>query len=156
MTKGVFRSIKSVLIVFFLTSLTLMALVLTGLYMALSPRLSVEQQLTELATTYAKLSQVNSFAMFNGEETYYSIRGTDDLGQEILVLLKAGEEKPRLLNLAQTLPEAEIQRLAQKAGAHPERLTFGSYQDHLVWEVKSQDQYYLFDAETGDLLAVWG
>lgn len=150
------QQMKSAMSIILLSGLILVALAGLGLYQALSPRLSAEQQLTELATNYAKLSQVNSFAMFNGEETYYSIKGTDDLGQEILVLLKAGEDKPRLVNLAQTLPEAEIQRLAQKAGASPERLTFGSYQDHLVWEVKSQDQYYLFDAETGDLLAVWG
>lgn len=154
--KSLWQLVKSTLSLLLLSSLILLSLAGLGFYQALAPRLSAEHRLTALATNYAKLSQVNSFAIFNGEETYYSIKGTDDLGQEILVLLKAGEDKPRLVNLAQTLPEVEIRRLAKKAGARPERLTLGSYQDHLVWEVKSQDQYYLFDAETGDLLAVWG
>lgn len=154
--KRVRRGLASVLVILVLTSLTLLILALTGLYMAASPRRRAEAQLTRLATSYAKLSEVNSFAIFNGTETYYSILGRDDNQEEVLVLLAEGQDQPELIKLTGKLNREQIEALALNQGVTPERLSFGRYQDHDVWEVTSQNQYYLFDAETGDLLAVWG
>lgn len=130
--------------------------VLIYFYLAISPRLTSHQRLEYLATNYAKLTAHRHFSTFNGEETYHSLIGDDDRGQEILVLLPDGQEQPELVNLSERLGYDDLLHRAQEEGLTPEAVSFGRYQGQLVWEVISQEKYYVFDAETGELVTVWG
>lgn len=127
-----------------------------ALYQAISPQISAKKNLENLANHYAKLTDIRDFATFNGQDTYYSITGRDDTQQEVLLLLKAGSNAPELINLSRIIDKAELLALAQEENLTPEEISFGRYDNQLVWEVKSQGRYYLFDAQTGHLITIWG
>lgn len=150
------RALLSGLVGFGVFLAVLMVGVLIFFYLAMSPRLAAHQRLERLATNYAKLTAHRHFATFNGQDTYHSIIGDDDRGQEILVLLAEGQEQPELVNLSERLGYDELLNRAKEEGVTPEVVSFGRYQGQLVWEVTSQQKYYVFDAETGDLITVWG
>lgn len=135
---------------------SLATLSLTLVYQALSPKLAAERAMTDWASRYAKLTDIRDFAIFNGQETYYSIRGQDDLGQDMVLLTEDLTKQPRLLALSEGLTKEAILTLAKEQGLAPETASLGLYDQTLVWEVSSQDQYYLFDFKTGDLLRVLG
>lgn len=140
-----------------LLAVTLTSLVgLTVLYLAISPRLTAQHRLYQLAKTYAKLTDIRDFAVFNGTSTYYSIIGKDDRHQEIVVLLSETADQPQLINVSEKVSKSDLLDLLKAKSLPAEQIAFGIHQDRLVWEVTSQDKYYLFDAETGDLLTVWG
>lgn len=135
---------------------SLATLSLTLVYQALSPKLAAERAMTDWASRYAKLTDIRDFAIFNGQETYYSIRGQDDLGQDMVLLTEDFAQQPRLIALSEGLTKEAILALAKEQGLAPETASLGLYDQTLVWEVSSQDQYYLFDFKTGDLLRVLG
>ncbi|MFA9467902.1 DUF5590 domain-containing protein [Streptococcus sp. E24BD] len=139
--------------------LSLVLMLLTGLvffYLAISPRLTAQHQLQHLARDYAKLTDVSDVAVFNGADTYYSIRGKDDNEQDILLLLSGHQEQPELISLDNLLSHEELLKRAEEEGLVPQRVVAGRHNNRLVWEIKSQEKYYIFDAETGDLITVWG
>lgn len=135
---------------------SLATLILTLVYLALSPKLAAERSMTDWASRYAKLTDIRDFAIFNGQDTYYSIRGRDDLGQDILLLTADLNSQPRLISLSEGLTKEAVLELAKEQGLAPETASLGLYDQALVWEITSQDKYYLFDFKTGDLLRVLG
>lgn len=139
-----------------LLAASLLVLGLTALYQALSPKLVAEQAMSDWAQRYAKLTELRDFSVFNGQATYYSIRGQDDLDQDMLLLTDDLDRPPRLIALSEGLTKEAILALAKEQGLVPETVSLGLYDQTLVWEVSSQDQYYLFDFKTGDLLRVLG
>lgn len=139
-----------------LLAASILVLGLTALYQALSPKLVAEQAMTDWAQRYAKLTELRDFSVFNGQATYYSIRGRDDLGQDMVLLTDDLDRPPRLIALSEGLTKEAILALAKEQGLAPEAASLGLYDQTLVWEVSSQDQYYLFDFKTGDLLRVLG
>lgn len=139
-----------------LLAASILVLGLTALYQALSPKLVAEQAMSDWAQRYAKLTELRDFSVFNGQATYYSIRGQDDLDQDMILLTDDLDRPPRLIALSEGLTKEAILALAKEQGLVPETVSLGLYDQTLVWEVSSQDQYYLFDFKTGDLLRVLG
>lgn len=156
MTKSRKSPIVAKLVAILLLVASLATLALALVYQALSPKLAAERAMTDWASRYAKLTDIRDFAIFNGKETYYSIRGQDDLGQDMVLLTEDLTKQPRLLALSEGLTKEAILALAKEQGLAPEAASLGLYDQILVWEVSSQDKYYLFDFKTGDLLRVLG
>lgn len=139
-----------------LLAASLLVLGLTALYQALSPKLVAEQAMTDWAQRYAKLTELRDFSVFNGQATYYSIRGQDDLDQDMLLLTDDLTKQPRLIALSEGLTKEAILQKAESQGLTPETAVLGLHDQDLVWEVTSQGRYYHFDFKTGDLLRVLG
>lgn len=156
MTKSRKSPIVAKLVAVLLLVASLATLALALVYQALSPSLAAQRAMIDWASRYAKLTDIRDFAIFNGQETYYSIRGQDDLGQDMVLLTEDLTKQPRQLALSEGLTKEAILALAKEQGLAPEAVSLGLYDQTLVWEVSSQDKYYLFDFKTGDLLRVLG
>lgn len=129
---------------------------LTFLYLGMKPRLDAQENLSLWGTEVMGLSNLRDFRTFNGEATYYSLVGDDANQKEMILVMLAGSSQPQLIDIAEGLSSEKLLQQLEKEGVAVDRLSFGYYKEQLVWEVKSQQTYYLYDFKTGELLRTLG
>lgn len=107
----------------------------------------------QIAQQYAGLTQVDEFAIYNGSETYYSMRGTDQSGQEVWALVPASSETIYVYPVEAGISKEKAEVVAKDNGAEAiERLTLGYRDGKPIWEVKSGTAYYLIEFESGTFI----
>lgn len=111
----------------------------------------------QIAQQYADVSQVDDFAIYNGTETYYSLKGKDKNGDEVYVLIPSSSSSIYVYPVGAGITKEEAQAIAQENGAKTADRTILGYRDGKpIWEVKSGTAYYLVDFETGDFVKMEG
>ncbi|MBO0481704.1 DUF5590 domain-containing protein [Candidatus Enterococcus courvalinii] len=121
------------------------------------PYAQAEKEATALAKKYANLENVDQFYWYTREKTYFSLMGTNEKNQKIVVIIPKSGDKVKVLDQNKGLTEEEAKQKIQEA--HPEavieKATLGIFEDQPVWEVvaKGTDNslnYYLITFESGD------
>ena len=111
----------------------------------------------ELARKYAGVSKVDSFGIYNGDKTYYSLLGETDREKKKSVLIEKGSDKIFVYELSEGTSKKQAEKIAKKNGADAiDKVTFGYLNDRPIWEVKSGKSYYIVDFEKRKLLSKEG
>ena len=111
----------------------------------------------ELARKYAGVSKVDSFAIYNGDKTYYSLLGETDQKKKKAILIEKGSDKIFVYELSEGTSKRQAEKIAKKNGADViDKVTFGYLNGRLIWEVKSGKSYYIVDFEKRKLLSKEG
>ena len=127
------------------------------LQVSMQPRQSVKETSSRLAKEYADLEKVDSFAIYNGQESYYSLLGKTSKGVEKAVLIAKDTNEIRVYRLDQGVSQTEAESIAKENGAGIiDKVTMGYFQDQPIWEVKSGGTYYLIGFESGQLVSKEG
>lgn len=120
------------------------------------PKAEAERQATTIAKRYANLKTRTDFYIYNRENTYYTVAGKNNKGQQILVIVPQKNGSVRVVKQSTGLTEQ--QALAQvKSNEHPKRVLKavpGIFNDKVVWEVtylnsKGNLCYDLINFKTG-------
>lgn len=120
---------------------------------AISPSQSGKQQAVEIARKHVELKGETEVSLYNGKEAYYSVRGTNAQGREVVVFVPQTSSDIFVYELNDGKTEAEARVSAQAAGAHSiDKVTLGYAENQPIWEVKSGTVYYLISFETGELV----
>lgn len=100
---------------------------------------------------------MDDFAIYNGTETYYSLKGKDKNGDEVYVLIPSSSSSIYVYPVGAGITKEEAQAIAQENGAKTaDRIILGYRDGKPIWEVKSGTAYYLVDFETGDFVKMEG
>ena len=127
------------------------------LQVSMQPRQSAKEASSRLAKEYADLEEVDSFAFYNGQESYYSLLGKTSKGVEKAVLIAKDSNEIRVYRLDQGVSQAKAKSIAKENGAGTiDKVTMGYFQDQPIWEVKSGGTYYLIGFESGQLVSKEG
>ena len=111
----------------------------------------------ELARKYAGVSKVDSFGIYNGDKTYYSLLGETDREKKKAVLIEKGSDEIFVYELSEGTSKKQAEKIAKKNGADAiDKVTFGYLNDRPIWEVKSGKSYYIVDFEKRKLLSKEG
>lgn len=125
-----------------LTSILVLMLVLVFgvtliLTRSLSPYNQAKAETTELASQKADLRDAEDFYWFNGNETYFTITGSNSEGTPIVVIVHQDGGEIKVLNEEDTISkERAIQLTVQRET--PNKILearIGQYNDTPVWEV---------------------
>lgn len=107
----------------------------------------------KLAKQYAELEQADQVDFYNGLEGYYSVLGHNKKQEVIAVLIEKNDHKIYVYQLDKGISQDKAATISREKGANDiDKITFGRYQDKPIWEVKSGNQYYLVDFETGAVI----
>ena len=110
-----------------------------------------------MACKYAGVSKVDSFAIYNGDKTYYSLLGETDQEKKKAVLIEKGSDKIFVYELSEGTSKRQAEKIAKKNGADAiDKVTFGYLNGRPIWEVKSGKSYYIVDFEKRKLLSKEG
>ena len=138
--------------------LTVLAFSLLNLFnLSMEPYRTARSNSIELARKYAGVSKVDSFAIYNGDKTYYSLLGETDQEKKKAVLIEKGSDKIFVYELSDGASKKEAKRIARKNGADAiDKVTCGYLNGRPIWEVKSGKSYYIVDFEKRKLLSKEG
>ncbi|WP_156018783.1 cell wall elongation regulator TseB-like domain-containing protein [Streptococcus ruminantium] len=121
--------------------------------LAAKPFSDVRYHAIAVARKYADLQFVKDFSVYNGTETYFSLRGSTSKGESIAVIVPEATNTVYVYTLANGISESQAQAIAQKNGAgEGERIVLGYRDGKPIWEVKSGTAYYLIEFETGNFI----
>jgi uncharacterized protein YpmB len=138
--------------------LTVLAFSLLNLFnLSMEPYRVARSNSIELARKYAGVSKVDSFGIYNGDKTYYSLLGETDREKKKAVLIEKGSDKIFVYELSEGTSKKQAEKIAKKNGADAiDKVTFGYLNDRPIWEVKSGKSYYIVDFEKRKLLSKEG
>ena len=106
-----------------------------------------------LAKQYANLETVSQTDIFNGLESYYSVLGQDKNQKPVAVLIEKSSNNIYVYQLENGTSQEKAEAVVREKGATEiDKITFGRYADKPVWEIKSGENYYLVDFESGALV----
>lgn len=121
--------------------------------LGMKPYQTAKSEGEKLAQQYAGLEQADQVDLYNGLESYYSVLGHNKQQESLAVLIGKDDHKIYVYQLNQGISQEKAEALSKEKGASDiEKITFGRYQDKPIWEVKSGNQYYLVDFETGAVI----
>ena len=107
----------------------------------------------KLAKQYAELEKTDQVDFYNGLESYCSLLGHNKKQEAIAVLIEKNDHKIYVYQLDKGISQDKAATISREKGASDiDKITFGRYQDKPIWEVKSGNQYYLVDFETGAVI----
>ena len=95
----------------------------------------------KLAKQYAELEKADQVDFYNGLEGYYNVLGHNKKHKIYVYQLDKGISQDKAATISR-----------EKGASDIDKVTFGRYQDKPIWEVKSGNQYYLVDFETGAVI----
>nr|WP_245335635.1 DUF5590 domain-containing protein [Streptococcus panodentis] len=121
------------------------------------PRQSAKEETRSIAKEYANLETVDSFSIYNGRESYYSLIGKTSSQTAQAVLISKGSNQIRVYRLADGISQKEAESRAKEQGAGAiDKVTFGYFEDQPIWEVRSGSVYYNIGFESGQLISKEG
>ncbi|EOL45877.1 DUF5590 domain-containing protein [Enterococcus caccae] len=114
------------------------------------PRTQAKKEATEIAKKYAHLETVDHFYWFTRKDTYFSVTGKDNKGEELAVIIPKSGDKVTVLNQKDGVEEGHIRQIIETdyKEKNIQKISLGLYNDKPTWEVvtKSDDgllSYYL-------------
>lgn len=124
---------------------------------SVSPYNQAKSEATTIANREAGLASVDDFHWYNGTETYFTVTGTTDEGEDRIIIIR--QEDGNVVNLSanEVISEADaIQQVREEKS--PERVLqarIGIEEDVPVWEVSYRNKngrigYYVMDLESGE------
>ncbi|HEM6087560.1 TPA: DUF5590 domain-containing protein [Streptococcus suis] len=135
----------------FITVLTFSIFIIWDISSA--PYVEMRQHATQVARDYADIQTVDTFSIYNGSETYYSIIGVNSEGQSLAVIIPENSNTVFVYPMENGISKDEAQAIAKENGAgQVERVLLGIRDDKPIWEVKSGTAYYLVEFETGSFV----
>lgn len=134
----------------------LAALLFSGILIfskALAPYQEARTDAWQLAQEELGMTQLESFAIFNGDQTYYSLQGKDETGKSFLVLIPEAGGDILSYPADSGISAQEAEAGAKKAGAKSIHRTTFAYIDHEpVWEIYADQTYYYLSFKKGELI----
>jgi uncharacterized protein YpmB len=125
------------------------------------PMRQARNEAIEIAQKYTDLKEVDQFYWFNRQSSSFSLTGTDDKKNEIVVIIPKSGEKVSVYNQSDGLTEDEAkQKVAEE---HPnesiQKATLGLFENQPAWEVMTKDDsgalnYYLLGFKDGEEINV--
>ncbi len=114
------------------------------------PRTQAKREATEIAKEYAHLNTVDNFYWFTRKETYFSVTGKDDKGEELVVIIPKSGEKVTVLNQKDGQDESQIRQIIETKYKEKniQKISLGLYNDQPTWEIVTKNDdgllsYYL-------------
>lgn len=121
--------------------------------MAEQPFVSAKEKAVAVAKEYVQLKTVEDVQLYNGKETYYSLKGKDNQHQSVFVLVPENASDILVYREDAGISSKEAEAVAKENGATAvERIILGYMDGKPLWEVKSGTAYYLIEFETGQLV----
>ncbi|PLR82678.1 cell wall elongation regulator TseB-like domain-containing protein [Bacillus sp. V33-4] len=124
---------------------------------ALKPVKAAEQKAAAIANAKTDLQSIKDFSIFNGDETYYVVKGTNSKNEKTIVWIpeKGGEilERKEAEGISR---EEAINKVREEK--NPEKILsvrLGMVDNQPAWEIYSQSEsglinYYYLDFDTGE------
>ncbi|HEM5490798.1 TPA: DUF5590 domain-containing protein [Streptococcus suis] len=135
----------------FITVLTFSIFIIWDISSA--PYVEMRQHATQVARDYADIQTVDTFSIYNGSETYYSIIGVNSEGQSLAVIIPENSNTVFVYPMENGISKDEAQTVAKENGAGDvEKVVLGYKDGKPIWEVKSGTAYYLVEFETGSFV----
>ncbi|HEM6266537.1 TPA: DUF5590 domain-containing protein [Streptococcus suis] len=135
----------------FITVLTFSIFIIWDISSA--PYVEMKQHATQVARDYADIQTVDTFSIYNGSETYYSIIGVNSEGQSLAVIIPENSNTVFVYPMENGISKDEAQAIAKENGAGDvEKVVLGYKDGKPIWEVKSGTAYYLVEFETGSFV----
>lgn len=124
---------------------------------AVRPLRRAESETAEIAAETAGLTQVDNFYWFNSAETSFAITGTNQEGEQLIVIVEQNGGNTTILNQADSITEQQATQLAVDA-KNPEELLetrIGMEDGVPVWEVSYKNEngrlgYYVVTVADGE------
>lgn len=149
--------VKKVLTSILVLMLVLIFSVTLILTRSLSPYNKAKAETIELASRKAELRDAEYFYWFNGNETYFTITGSNNEGTPIVVIIQQEGGEIKVLNEEDTISkERAIQLTVHRENPHKIlEARIGQYDDTPVWEVSFELEngsigYAIFSLSSGD------
>ncbi|TCD46197.1 peptidase [Streptococcus sp. X16XC17] len=141
----------------FIGCLIILIVVLFSFFFILEETAKPFQEAENVAVTIAKqyvdLNDIIQVEIYNGSQTYYSVIGRNQDGQELLVLVPQQSSDIYVYDMANGISKEKAEQIAKENGADQvEKSTLGYEKNRAIWEVKAGRTYYLIDFETSQLL----
>lgn len=126
---------------FLMTLLITMLLLILGvtaiLTRSLSPYNQAQAETTEVATRRANLAEAEEFYWFNGDETFFTVTGTDTEGTPIIVIVQQDGGAIEVISQEDAITAYEaIEKTTDRES--PQSILearIGMYNDTPIWEV---------------------
>lgn len=105
------------------------------------PRAAARRQAVQIARKYAGLKKTNAFYSYNREKTYYTVAGTNNKNQAILVIVpqKGGNVRVVKQSSGITKNQALTTVWQKEKPKKVLKVAPGVFNDHVVWEVTYQN-----------------
>ena len=138
--------------------LTVLAFSLLNIFnLSMEPYQSAKSKTIDLAHKYAGVSRIDSFAIYNGKKSYYSLLGETNQKRQRAVLIEKGSGKIFVYELKDGASQEEAENVAKENGATSiDKVTFGYLNGQPIWEIKSGTSYYNVGFESKTLLSKEG
>lgn len=146
----------------FLTTLLIVMLlfilgVTTVVTRSLSPYNQAEAETTTIAQERANLAETDEFYWYNGNETFFTVTGTDTEGTPIIVIVQQDGGAVEVVNQEEAISEqtAIEQTISREKPREILEARIGMYNGNPIWEVSfKQDNdtlgYAIFSLTSGE------
>lgn len=122
-----------------------------------APYASAKQETVAFITERTDLTEAEAFYWYNGEESYFTVQGLTESGDEMIYIVK--QDGGQILSLAvkDTISKAEAIKQAKDSRSPAKILdaTIGIMDGTPIWEVSYRNEndrlgYYVIDLQTGE------
>ncbi|MBO0472552.1 hypothetical protein IGL98_002197 [Enterococcus sp. DIV0840] len=125
------------------------------------PRTQAKKEATEIAKEYAHLETVDNFYWFTRKDTYFSVTGKNDKGEELAVIIPKKGDKVTVLNQKDGVEEGHIRQIIETdyKEKNIQKISLGLYNDKPTWEVVTKNDdgslsYYLLSFEKAEEIMI--
>nr|WP_281346966.1 DUF5590 domain-containing protein [Streptococcus ovuberis] len=123
-------------------------------YYALYPYRSARKDVEALVKQHMALSEVNQFAIFHHQESYYSLKAKGERGESLLILVPQAGETILVYHETEGISASHAEEVAKASGATSiQKTTFGLLDQVPIWEVVADGTYYYIRFKEGDLVS---
>nr|WP_242596169.1 DUF5590 domain-containing protein [Enterococcus plantarum] len=125
------------------------------------PRTQAKKEATEIAKEYANLETVDHFYWFTRKDTYFSVTGKDNKGEELAVIIPKSGDKVTVLNQKDGVDEDHIRQIVETdyKENNIQKVSLGLYKDKPTWEVVAKNDdgslsYYLLTFDKAEEIMI--
>ncbi|EOH99558.1 hypothetical protein UAW_00710 [Enterococcus haemoperoxidus ATCC BAA-382] len=125
------------------------------------PRTQAKKEATAIAKKYAHLETVDNFYWFTRKDTYFSVTGKDDKGENLAVIIPKSGDKVTVLNQKDGVEEGHIRQIMETDYKEKriQKISLGLYKDKPTWEVVTKNEdgslnYYLLSFEKAEEIMI--
>lgn len=148
---------KKILTTLLIVMLLFILGVTTVVTRSLSPYNQAEAEATTLAQENANLAEADEFYWYNGNETFFTVTGTDTEGTPIIVIVQQDGGAIEVLNQEDTITEGTAieQTISREEPQEILEARIGMYDQSPIWEVSFKQEngsigYAMFSLTSGE------
>lgn len=124
---------------------------------SVAPHNQAEEEATVIANREANITSAEEFYWYNGSETYFTVTGTSDAGEELIAIIRQDTGEVTTISAEETVSEEEAIRQVVNEKS-PERILqarIGIEDELPIWEVSYRNEngrigYYVMALENGE------